>query len=291
MVDADDVAEVLPVVSLFALPEDIMEYMLANATLAPLDICRLEQCSHECRALLQSSQTGEDCWQRVFRRHRRPPVLVSPRCWKSEYAMRSVWSRLWREERDLEDAAGEGQPTTSLRPRCLAPEMSACRSTMLMAMQMLPTGTMRTPGDSLLVVDPADPKRFASIHAALACAEPHDTIVVAPGTYYEQLEIDKPLNVVGAGDVGAVRLVGGDGPVVHVKSDRVAARVSNLTIEQRAAAPGVPMRGAVRVEGGGVLCLEDCSVSSAGGHGVVLKGAGTCGYIVHNEVRASWRSV
>jgi parallel beta-helix repeat protein len=40
---------------------------------------------------------------------------------------------------------------------------------------------------------------FASINAAVAAAAPNDTINVAPGTYHENVVIQKPLSIVGAG--------------------------------------------------------------------------------------------
>ena len=108
---------------------------------------------------------------------------------------------------------------------------------------------------------------------------------LAPGTYNERLEIDKPVDIVGTGSVGAVTIQGVDGPVIQISGGRVACRIARLRIVQRAATEGVPMSGAVRVEGGGVLVLEECAVASSSGHCVVIKGADSCGYILHNEVR------
>ena len=152
---------------------------------------------------------------------------------------------------------------------------------------MLPGGLVgaSAQADNLLVVDPRTPGCFASINAAIANAKPHDTVAVAPGVYHERLEIDKPLDVIGVGPIGEVKLVGVDGPVLQVASGRVACRVAKLCIEQKAASDGVPMSGAVRVEGGGVLVLEECTIVSNAGHCIVIKGADSCGYILHNEVR------
>jgi hypothetical protein len=273
---------------LLSLPYDMLLSVLAHPSLTPLDICRLEQVCTACKSLL----TDETCWMRVFLHDRRPPVLGAPSTWKSEYAKREEWSRTWRQRGFAESSAMD---LSSAVARCIAPAVSVCPSRKKLrrlAMRMLPTAVLSAAHahvDNVLIVDPAHPECFASINAAIACAKPHDTIAVAPGTYFERLEIDKPVDVVGAGNVGAgdsgvVRIVGVDGPVVQVASGRVAVRVAKLTIEQRAGAEGAPMSGAVRVEGGGVLVLEECSVSSASGHCVVIKGADSCGYILHNEV-------
>ena len=141
------------------------------------------------------------------------------------------------------------------------------------------------PRDTTHVVDPRTPGCFASISAAIACAKPHDTISVAPGTYHERLEIDKSVDVLGMGVPGEVTIVGVDGPVIQISGGRVGCRVARLVIEQKAATDGVPMSGAVRVGGGGVLMLEECVVASTSGHCVVIKGTDSCGYILHNQAR------
>jgi len=109
-------------------------------------------------------------------------------------------------------------------------------------------------------------------------------VAVAPGTYHERLEVDKPIDIIGAGDVGDATIIGVDGPVIQVASGRVACRIAKLTIVQRVVSEGVPMSGAVRVEGGGVMVLEECAIASESGHCVVIKGADSCGYVLHNKV-------
>jgi len=153
-----------------------------------------------------------------------------------------------------------------------------------LAMLMFPGGLSGTPVHSdVHIVDPSNHDYFASIGAALACAKPQDTVVVTPGTYDERLEIDKPLDLIGIGPLGSVRLISNDGPVIAVSSGKVACRVARLTLEQQAS-DGAPMSSAVRVEGGAVLVLEECLVASASGHCIVIKGAGSCAYILHNKV-------
>ena len=270
---------------LLSLPYDMLLTIINNSTLGARDICRLEQVSHLVRQML----TDDDCWKRVFLRERRAPALGMPSNWKAELARREEWSRTWR-QRGFADVVPMGEDIKeSVVARCIAPAVSVCPSRKKLrrlAALVLP-GSLATVSESagLHVVDPSTPGCFASIGAALACAKPHDTIAVAPGTYNERLDIDKPVDIVGAGEIGDVVVAGVDGPVIQVSGGRVACRVARLRITQKSATEGVPMSGAVRVEGGGVLVLEECAVASSSGHCVVIKGADSCGYILHNEVR------
>ena len=120
--------------------------------------------------------------------------------------------------------------------------------------------------------------------AACACAKPFDVVLIAPGVYIERLDLEKSLDIVGVGKVGSVIVTGLDGPVVQVAC-KVACRVANLTIRQQAGEQNVPMTGAVRVEGGGVLVLEESAVTSDAGHCVVVKGQDTYAYVLHNAVQ------
>ena len=237
----------------------------------------------------------------------RCPALGSPKCWKAEYARRDEWSRTWRQRGLAEAVAANRDPGGFLLPsatpaaaaaaaaastltRCIAPAVNVCPSRKKLrklALMMLPSGlglVSSSSADGVHIVDPKTPGCFVSIAAAIACARSHETVLVAAGTYYERLEIDKSIDLVGAGEVGDVTLIGSDGPVIQVSSPRVACRVAKLRIEQRTATEGVPMSGAVRVEGGAALALEECTVVSSSGHCVVVKGADSCGYILHNHV-------
>ena len=74
------------------------------------------------------------------------------------------------------------------------------------------------------------------------------------------------------------------GPPIEVVG-KVASRVCNLTICQKARVGGGAMTGAVLVKGGAVLIVEECDISSEVGHCVVVQGAGSCGYVLHNAER------
>lgn len=291
--------------ALLALPRDVLVCLFADqAVLGPRDLCRLEQASKIIKQLL----ADEMSWRRLFLREHRCPALGPPPCWKAEYARRDEWSRTWRQRGLAEAVAANRDPGGFLLPtavtpaaaaaaaaastltRCIAPAVNACpsrRKLRKLALMMLPGGLGlggSSTAENVHIVDPRTPGCFASIAAAVACARPHETVLIATGTYYERLEVDKSIDLVGAGEVGDVCIVGTDGPVIQVSHPRVACRVAKLRIEQRAASEGVPMSGAVRVEGGAALALEECIVISSSGHCVVVKGAESCGYILHNHV-------
>jgi parallel beta-helix repeat protein len=78
-------------------------------------------------------------------------------------------------------------------------------------------------------------------------------------------------------------LVGGEGPTVEAVS-RIVCRIAGLCIQQRTSGNAGAMSGAVVIKGGASLILEESVVSSETGHCIVLQGADTCGYILHNEV-------
>jgi nitrous oxidase accessory protein NosD len=277
-----------PETGLLDLPHDLLLTVLQQPTLGPRDLCRLEQTSRAIRDLL----SGTSAWKRLFLHDHKLPVLGTPKSWKAEYAWRDDWSRTWRQRGIaglLPDDVSPPSPPQS--PGCIPSRacMMAARTApapkkVRRLFTMLPGVTQAGP-PSVHVVDPSARACFASISAAMACARPHDTVLVAPGTYHERLEIDKPIDIVGMGFVGSVRLVGSDGPVVECACRGVNCRVAKLNIEQRATSDDEPMSGAVRVEGGAVLVLEDCTVTSSSGHCVVVKGVNSCGYILHNEIR------
>jgi|LauGreSuBDMM15SN_2_FD.fasta_scaffold29869_1 hypothetical protein len=291
---------------LHALPHDLIHNIIMQAALGARELCRLEQCSRTTRSFI----VDDVAWRRVFLASRRSPALATPLCWKAELVRREDWSRSWR-QRGLSTASETGlstanetnsgssaegdatMPLLSLRPhdpqptsvlaRCVVPP--ARKKLRRLAQMMFPgalTGTQLH--TDVHIVDPSIPECFSSIRAAIACAKPQDTVLIAPGTYRERLDIDKPIDIIGMGPIGAVTIIAVDGPVVAVTSSRVACRVAKLTIEQQSLSEGAPMSGAVRCEGGAVLVLEDCHVTSAAGHCIVIKGMDSCGYILHNMV-------
>ena len=278
-----------PALPLLSLPVDVILTILSQPTVSARDLCCLEQTCTAVRALI----TEDASWQRLFLREHKPPALAAPSDWKSEYARRHDVARSWRQRGEFDPDVPISFDSSFMPPitRCIAPAVRACpapKKLRKLALMMLPNGLHPhgAPGDGAhpLLVDPNAPGHFPTIGAAIACARPQDTIWVAPGTYTERLLLDKSIDIIGTGPIGSVKIVGVDGPVIQVSLSRTAARVAKMTIDQRASPEGAPMSGAVRVEGGAVLVLEECTVTSSSGHCIVVKGAESCAHIAHNEV-------
>ena len=55
-------------------------------------------------------------------------------------------------------------------------------------------------------------------------------------------------------------------------SRRIVGRIVNMRIEQQALSLRAAMSGAVLVKGGATLVIEECSLTSASGHCIVVQG-------------------
>ena len=272
---------------LLDLPHDVLVCMVMSSCLRPSDLCNLEA---TCRSMA-AAVASDAVWRRAFLQLRQGNVLRPPASYKSELRRRQVWARSWREQ-----LQGTASASTGGSPQL----RGACRSATLMqghcqgqrklrrlALKMLPgaCGSGFSQYANTLVVDPSRPEAgcFRSIGSAVACAKPFDQVLVAPGTYRERLDLDKGIDIIGMGGVGEVVLATTDGPVVQV-SCKVACRVASLCIRQLAPEVPGPMSGAVRIDSGGVLVLEECTVTSDVGHCIVVKGVETYACVMHNTV-------
>ena len=105
------------------------------------------------------------------------------------------------------------------------------------------------------VVDPMARGDFTTISDALAGANPGDRILVRPGLYEEGLVIDKPIEIIGDGEVDeiVVRASGSNCILFEASMGRIA----NLTLQQ---AGGGKWYGVDIARGR--LELEDCDITS-----------------------------
>ncbi|UCH88779.1 MAG: right-handed parallel beta-helix repeat-containing protein [Thermoplasmata archaeon] len=98
---------------------------------------------------------------------------------------------------------------------------------------------------SVLYVDPSG-SGYTTIQSAINDSEAGDTIIIAPGTYYENIVISKSLTVLGAGD-GLTIINGSElNDIVKIKANHV--RISDLSITSHG--PELGVRG---------IALEYCS--------------------------------
>ena len=266
--------------SLTNLPNDVLRILLVQKSIGATELCALE-----CTAWLLRQLIDDNVWQHAFLQRRRCNVLREPDCWKQEFSRRDLWSRDWRQIIGCSSPAHLqrlGAQTQKLR-RFAIKMMTGCPS----PSGGSPSGTRPGRQCDTHVVDPtglcAGGRVFSTITAALAHAKPYDTVLVRPGEYRERLKVDKHVELVGMGPTGSVVVIGFDGPAVEA-TGRITSRLANMVIKQQARAGGGAMSGAVLIKSGAIFLIEESLISSDVGHCVVIQGADSCGYVLHNAV-------
>lgn len=158
-------------------------------------------------------------------------------------------------------AAALGLPVTTVpaparpKPAAAAPPTPATPST--------------APDGRPLVVAKLGADHFRSIGEALAQARPGSTIVVQPGVYNEEIVLDKPAEIVGAGDRAEIVVQNATGgSCLVMRADYAVVR--NLSLRGRADVAG--KRAHAIDVALGRLVLEDCDVTSSGGAGISVHG-------------------
>lgn len=107
----------------------------------------------------------------------------------------------------------------------------------------------------VLVVDQMHRGDHATIEEALTAAHPGDRILIRPGLYEEGMIMDKPLEIVGDGDLCDIVIRSSGKPALSFKTTR--GRVSNLNLQslEKGDCACVDISQ-------GLLELEDCTISS-----------------------------
>ncbi|MFD8704945.1 right-handed parallel beta-helix repeat-containing protein [Kitasatospora sp. NPDC059648] len=144
---------------------------------------------------------------------------------------------------------------------------------------------------------------YDTLAEALAAAEPGDTVTVRPGTFRENVLLDKPVTIVPAQGPGTVRIEPSSGVAITVTA---AATVKDLVVEGGdSSAPAVLVTGpqatpafsgcrietrsatGIEIGGGARPTLRGCVVANPGGLGLRLRGEGTAAAFEDCEVAAA----
>ncbi len=102
-------------------------------------------------------------------------------------------------------------------------------------------GDGETRDGTRIYVDPAGGGDYTTIQEAINAATPGDTIKVAPGTYLENLVIDKAVGLIGNWSSPTIIDGGGKGPVVAITSELVG--LAGFTITNGGSNAGIDARG------------------------------------------------
>ncbi|MFJ7279706.1 right-handed parallel beta-helix repeat-containing protein [Kitasatospora sp. NPDC098663] len=144
---------------------------------------------------------------------------------------------------------------------------------------------------------------YDTLAEALAAAEPGDTVTVRPGTFRENVLLDKPVTIVPAQGPGTVRIdppsgvaltvtadatvrdlvvEGGDSstPAVLITGPQIAPSLSGCRIETRSAT-------GIEITDGARPTLRGCVVANPAGLGLRLRGPGTAAALEDCEVAAA----
>ena len=125
-----------------------------------------------------------------------------------------------------------------------------------------------------LVVDQLGAGQFNTIGGAIEAASAGDRIMVRPGEYQEGLILDKPLEVIGDGDVDEIVVEAEGQDTVAFRA--TMGRVANLTLRQTDESNCVDIAQ-------GRLILEDCDITSHRETGVAIHG-GADPLILRNRI-------
>ncbi|MBO1418928.1 right-handed parallel beta-helix repeat-containing protein [Streptomyces sp. FH025] len=144
---------------------------------------------------------------------------------------------------------------------------------------------------------------YDTLAEALAAAEPGDTVTVRPGTFRENVLLDKPVTIVPAQGPGTVRIEPASGVAITVTA---AATVRDLVVEGGdTSTPAVLVTGpqaapafsgcrietrsatGVEVTGGARPTLRGCVIANPAGLGLRLRGEGTAAAFEDCEVAAA----
>ena len=138
-----------------------------------------------------------------------------------------------------------------------------------------PTATPAPPsptaGPRRVVVDASGGGDYRSIGSAILGAKPGDVILIRAGTYKENVQVDRDVEIVGEGGSTKVTVEGEGGGTVATFANG-SATVTGLSIRLVGGGPADKTSGAVLVLAG-TPTIDQCDLSSSAGSAIFIVGA------------------
>jgi parallel beta-helix repeat protein len=163
------------------------------------------------------------------------------------------------------DKAATASTTENRQPGSVATaEASALEGAEVQSSKM-GSGPQDKPEPPTIVVDAMHRGDYPTLQAAVEAAEPGCRILVRPGLYREGIVIDKPVEIIGDGDIGDIVVEAVGANTIAFKT--TMGRISNLTLRQAGGGEWFCVditRGRVDLEG---CDISGISLSCVGIHG------------------------
>ncbi|MFN4279827.1 right-handed parallel beta-helix repeat-containing protein, partial [Thermosynechococcus sp.] len=127
---------------------------------------------------------------------------------------------------------------------------------------------------------------FHSISEALAAVPAHSTLAIKPGHYAESLEINKPIEIVGEGELGEVVIFSPDASCLVMAAP--VARIVNVLFDYKGAGTAIKVPQ-------GRLILENCRIellpNANQGIGIEIAGSTTSPVVQDCHIQGGRRGI
>jgi parallel beta-helix repeat protein len=149
------------------------------------------------------------------------------------------------------------------------PELAVCFGAAIHRPKFVTPKKPEDPKSTAIIVSPKN-GHYKTISEAIKNASPNAQIQVAPGVYYENIVIDKTLQIIGIGKGVDTVILSADSPCLIMQTE--VATMSNLTLRAQVKLQEGKRFVAVDIPQG-QLVLEGCSVTSSAGSGIDIHGS------------------